>query len=599
MLSAVKALGDYSCKSEGLSFESMFVENSKLDGVKKVFCINFEYNNEKAIYKGIFSENFDRNRSTRYLYRIYRHQRYDVTPTSRMANSEKLKQRFGLWFRQCGDEYLKDPFLSALKEGFLGKIDSVFDDLEQEYTLLGREDRKNAIVTITINEEKHIGDFEIFRRILRNEACHGFYSKHGVESKGSGICFLCRKKTEVMGFASPFSVYTFDKKGFAPNFLREETWKRLPVCMDCATILSAGRDFLNKHFYKAFYGFNFYVIPSFVLKFDNELLKDLLSKKKSYRKLVCNEDDISEAMAEKGDQVNLTFVFTKPKQSDYFDIMRYVEDVPPSWIRQILRTEKEIVKPLEAGSISIFQEETLKLILGDKIVGDFNENEDTSLGGLVRPFFPQSKYEGIHDKYFVDLVSDVLAQRGIRSRLLLAAFVRAIRSSFVKGNDRHAKVLALKSLMLVLLTSKLELLPDWGEVEMSSTTDNEDKITRFFTEYQNAFNSPCKRAVFLEGIMTKYLMDIQFANRRSTPFRDKLYGLKLDERRVKKLLPEIIEKLREYGMAYSALEKVTAEAFIDSENKGWNLTIDEISYFFALGMTLAPIFKTKEEKVNE
>jgi CRISPR-associated protein Csh1 len=597
MLSAVKALGDYSCKSEELSLESMFAENSKLEGVKKVFCIDFEYNNEKAIYKGIFAEDFDRKieRSTRYLYRIFRHQRYDVTPTSRMADPEKLRQRFGLWFRQCSDEYLKDPLLSALKEEFLGKIDRIFDDLKQEYLSLAKEDRKNAIATITINGEKHIGDFEIFRRILRNEACHGFYSKHGVESKGNGICFLCRKKTEVMGFASPFSVYTFDKKGFAPNFLREEAWKRLPICMECATILSAGRDFLNKHFYKGFYGLNFYVIPNFVLKVDNEVLEDfLIGKKKSYRKLVCNEDYISEAIAEKGDQVSLTFVFTKPKQSDYFDIMRSVEYVPTSWIREILKVEKEI------GLSSIFQEEALKLILGDKTVGNFDENEDTSLGGLIRPFFPQSKYEGVHDKYFVDLVSDVLAQKGIGSRLLLAAFTRAMRSSFIKCNDRHMKVLALKSLMLVLLTSKLELLPDWGEEEMNSTADNEDrKITQFFAEYKNAFNTSSKRAVFLEGIMTKYLMDIQFANRRSTPFRDKLYGLKLDERRVKKLLPEIIEKLREYKMAYSMLEKLTAEAFLDSENKGWNLTTDETSYFFALGMTLAPIFKTKVEKVNE
>ena len=68
---------------------------------------------------------------------------------------------------------------------------------------------------------------------------------------------------------------------------------------------------------------------------------------------------------------------------------------------------------------------------------------------------------------------------------------------------------------------------------------------------------------------------------------------------MKRLLPEIIQKLREYKVAYSPLEKAIAETFIDAENSGWKLTNDETSYFFTLGMTLAPIFKVTKEKVDE
>jgi CRISPR-associated protein Cas8b/Csh1 subtype I-B len=88
-------------------------------------------------------------------------------------------------------------------------------------------------------------------------------------------------------------------------------------------------------------------------------------------------------------------------------------------------------------------------------------------------------------------------------------------------------------------------------------------------------------------------MDVQYANRQSSPFSDKLYGLRIDERRAKKLFPEIIEKLREYKMAYPSLEAATSKALLEAENKGWNLAADEVSYFFTLGMILAPIFKKK------
>jgi CRISPR-associated protein Csh1 len=131
-------------------------------------------------------------------------------------------------------------------------------------------------------------------------------------------------------------------------------------------------------------------------------------------------------------------------------------------------------------------------------------------------------------------------------------------------------------------------------------TQKEDTLfSQFFEEYENAFNTPSKRAAFLEGVLTKYLLDVQFANRGSTPFREKLFGLRLDERRVKSLFPETIQKLREYKVAYTDLEKATAKVLVDSENKGWNLTSEETSYFFALGMTLAPIFKVTEEKLEE
>jgi CRISPR-associated Csh1 family protein len=337
MLPAVKALGEHVCKTTNIKEESRFVESSKLKDIKNVLCINFSFTNGKTVYTGLFSEAFDQNQSTKYLYRVFSHRRFEVTPTSKMSNPEKLKKRFALWFKQCCSKYLDSEesdssLLQALKNEFLGKIDQIFSDIDERFKTLNKDEARNTIVTITIDSEKHLGDFKVFKEILKKESCSGYYAKHNVESKGKGKCYLCGEEKEVLGFASPFPVYTLDQKGFAPNFLQEDAWKRLPLCMDCAILSSVGREFVERYLFKRFYGINFYVIPSFAFKFDDEVLDYIVKPGKSYWAIVGNEDDISEIMAEKFEQATLTFVFTRPEKAT-FRIVRYVEDVPPSYLK--------------------------------------------------------------------------------------------------------------------------------------------------------------------------------------------------------------------------------------------------------------------------
>lgn len=122
-----------------------------------------------------------------------------------------------------------------------------------------------------------------------------------------------------------------------------------------------------------------------------------------------------------------------------------------------------------------------------------------------------------------------------------------------------------------------------------------DNVKKFLEDYREAFDKPDKKAVFLEGVLAKFLSDVQYASRGSTPFRAKLHGLKLDEIKIKKMLPEIVEKLREYERGYYWLEELVSKYLIEADNSGWSLSKDEISYYFALGFTLGRIFKEKED----
>ena len=126
-----------------------------------------------------------------------------------------------------------------------------------------------------------------------------------------------------------------------------------------------------------------------------------------------------------------------------------------------------------------------------------------------------------------------------------------------------------------------------------------DKTEVFFQKYSDFFNSNLKKAIFLEGVLTQFLLNIQYRERKANPFRIKLKGLKLDENQVRKLLPEIQNKLEEYGKNYYRdLESIIAHYFISSGNK-WNITNDEISFYFVLGMNLSDLFRKEKESGGE
>jgi CRISPR-associated protein Csh1 len=107
-------------------------------------------------------------------------------------------------------------------------------------------------------------------------------------------------------------------------------------------------------------------------------------------------------------------------------------------------------------------------------------------------------------------------------------------------------------------------------------------------------NSPSKKATFLLGVLTRKLMNIQYRELGSTPFYNNLWGLSLNQRKIKKLYPMVINKLREYDAGYMInLEEKISKNLAQSEND-WKLSRDETSYYFVLGFTLFNLDKNKD-----
>ena len=609
MLKAVGELGEYVINEEKLSPEEIFAQKNKLSKTEKVLCVVFEKSNSDLRYSGVHSEKYEPTKSDKYLYRIFNHRRYDITPTARIASIEKVKKRWELWFGEYSKNYSNNQLIKSLREEFEKNKDEIFEDLSKKFEELDKKEKKNSILTIKIkdDEEEYVGDFKIFRDIFREEARKKFFTrKYGseIESKGIGKCNLCKGECEVYGFASPFSVFTVDKRGFAPSFLQEDSWKQLPICEQCAISLVAGREFIDTNLSKNFYGYKFYMIPNFTFKGINENIIEEIKDSGSIKyakSLLSSEEEIIDTIKDENDIISLIFVFYKPKQGDYFDIVKYIEDVPPSWIKALFTTFDDV------KSESIFREEYLRRIFSKKWVNDFIEasfnekkiwKQTPNLSKFIRTFFPASNRTGVYDKYFIDIIGDILAQVPISDDFLIKSFLRELRDKHANNENFSETIVSLQSIYLLIFLYKMDLIKGGVKIEEKTgiNVSEPSEIKKFFENYEMAFNSYSKRAAFLEGVLAKYLMDIQLAQRGSAPFRSKLYGLKLDERKIRKLLPQMIEKLREYKVVYPWLEKLTSDYLLKAENNGWDISKDEISYYFTLGLNLGGLFKVKGDE---
>lgn len=84
------------------------------------------------------------------------------------------------------------------------------------------------------------------------------------------------------------------------------------------------------------------------------------------------------------------------------------------------------------------------------------------------------------------------------------------------------------------------------------------------------------------------LLNIQWRERKSQPFIAQLKGLKMNEMDIKGLLPKVEGKLSEYkrlDKQKAVLAKTISDLLLSSP-KRWELTIDEINFYFVCGMNL-------------
>ena len=370
MIDDVRQLGIYTKNKQQLDLVSMLTETSALKNIDKVVCLLIKID-DKVSYERVILEDFDSAKSMLLLYRSGTPRGTNITPVAKITGdiSKTFKIKILSWFKNNQDngEISKKVwnYLDGLStDSFTGLL----SDLNAIMTKIDTKRQHLVTVKLILNgQEKYIGEVKEFTDILvtSSQQRFSFQSSKG-ESKGTGFCALCGKHDIVLGYGSPFAFYSLDQRGFAYDLNQTNSWKQLPICLECALDLDLGKQYITEKLDFPFYGFRFYFIPKFVFgNLQEEILQDIDDFEGQNTKLYQNgplieEENWQEILQKQGDALLLTFLFYE-KQMSRLIIKKYTEDVLPSWLRVVLLSFKE-----EINKKTIYQEEKIKNLLVQK-----------------------------------------------------------------------------------------------------------------------------------------------------------------------------------------------------------------------------------------
>ncbi|OFV67725.1 MAG: CRISPR-associated protein, family [Candidatus Syntrophoarchaeum caldarius] len=622
MIEAVRRIGEYAFEKKGISLDNsidllsiLIQDPASSKAYKHILAIKLNKRENGFEFADIDLEDYSKSKIVQYLYRRGSGNGPDITPTSRVTEIEKtfVKNKILPWFQKTlrdetlnlEDEELEflrgiNDCLSENKDLILSKLKVLSEEIPRD---------ENSIITIVIedNGKRYIGDYSVFREILKTRALSGYYQKYNKESKSEDkICSICkRQKDEVYGFVSTYKFYTVDKPGsVSGGFDQSLAWKNYPVCQMCALTLEEGKKYLEDFSSFRFYGFDYYLIPKplIVEKSDEvyRILEDFKGVNPEFKKgyihlLDDTEDEILELISEQKNFFNNNLLIYEESPRE-FKILLYIEDVLPSRLRKLFDVKKELdgIAVFKNCRVSVFEN-------GKKQVKSHLEFNF----GNIWHFFGRTRERDM-SKYFLDITNRILTNRKIDYSFLMWGIMENIKRQFI--NNFSTEESSLRGFQLLLYLRRLNLLENFdrgsymNEKRISDifgsgdATDRVKQAEHLFEEFSDFFNNDAKKAIFMEGVLAQRLLNIQYHDRGSTPFRSKLQGLKLDEKVIKGLLPQIQNKLEEYGKNYyTDLEGLISKYMIEAGD-GWRMSKDEIGFYFVLGMNLSYLFKSKKEE---
>jgi CRISPR-associated protein Csh1 len=589
MIPKLKLLGEYVYKNEGES--NPLGLNTSLNEAH-VVLLDFKIFDDTYQYLGVDTMQFDQSKNQQLLLKNAKGNTVSEFPTVFVDN---IDVRNEVSYDKAVDKVAKKLKRILTANGKINKdlnalavlFGEVVNEIKEHIKTKLNPDKTN-LCSIRINGEL-VGNSEYYDPVIREAKSsidRPYYSKYHTVSLGeNNTCYVCgRVKEKLYGFTDTFKFYSSNEEAYiAGGFEKSNSWRNYPVCPECATELRLGKIFIQENFNRQFYGNRYFLIPAPM--FDRgdfyKILENLMEEYKelslkqteeSNRQLMMEmEEEIFEEMAKQKDQVTFTFFFYRETNSE-FKILQEAEDILPSRFRRIIDAKRRVENFPEFKNLK----------------GLYRKNEFHNLRfnfGIVRTFLGSD-----FNNDFLDITARILKGSPISKQFILHRISDHLAQGFRKEKMYHDIRKAMILMKFLYELNLIENKPSKMEVKM------ENKYEEYFQKHPEFYDADWKKAVFLTGVLAQHVMDIQWQERNATPFRSRLNGLKIDQRVVKRLLPEAIEKLEQYKKNYYRELEETIALYLESgEPDLRHESVDEISFYFAMGMNLNKQFKSPKE----
>lgn len=551
---------------------------------EEIVFINFEYKDDTWIYEGTTVEEFSKSKADKYLVKTKKGNYTPDFPSFPVYNFEDLTVEEEINFKKSKVGKRLIRCLKKYEKKFEGIINELLANQKVKNDLKFKAKDFNDFLLSFKFDGEYVGESKWVSNKIESLKGQGgnkdyyTFKKKKYEANNKLCSITGKKKDTIWGYASPYKFYAVktDLSRIAGGFDATKAWKNFPVSPEGARYLERGQKFVEEHLDFKFCGIKYFLIPERLLS--NGEGNEFIEYIQDFKKFCLNkqegtnnqlEEDLIDLLAEKENSASYTLFFYKPQNRE-FKILASVEDVFPSYATKIFEARES------AEDHAIFK--------GLKVN---NEIIDLKFSfSHIKEFVPETKA-------FLDVVRSIFMQKKVDYDYLLNRIMNSLQVKF--ANKKYMKLALLKAVLILKLLHKLNL------IDQTKTTDKlvmDNKYEAFFNNHAAFFinDSATKKAIFLEGVLVQKLLNIQYQDRGSKPFRSRLHSLKLKEKYIKNLLTEAIEKLEQYDKNYYRdLEKTISKYLLDSK---FEISNDEISFYFTMGMNLAGEFKTDKNKVD-
>jgi CRISPR-associated protein Csh1 len=589
MLSAIKRIGEV--LMEGLGIENVIPK----DYSGKIISFLFEERNGNWVYAGLLPEDMDNSKAVRTLLTVTSSKGQNPAPIAPITDPVRTSEKVMKWINKVLNNCLRPADnlynLMGTIKNLLNQETTRKENLEKISSLIKTfksQKVKQIFLTVKLrfedDTERFLGDFKELR------TCAIELEKQRTQkSSDKGICSLCGEEKLVFARTVHFKFDTDDKPGFiAGIFDKSQNWKNIPVCEDCREKLKIGRRYIEENLNFKFYGLNYWLIPQPVLgdHYTFREILDILSFSgirdteitDQQRKMLTNDEkEIFELLSIRQDILTVSLAFMEVERSAE-RILLLIQDIYPSRIREIFNAKEK--------AENIVTNETFNF-------------------GTFREFFrktDENKRENNLDQYFLTITEAVFKGKPLDLAFILKYIMLKLRQDFINIDDqekapifyRHAR----QGLLALTFLNSLGILNTRGRSSMASLD-----IGPIIEKYSDTLNTPAKRGVFLLGVLCEQLLAKQKEKRGSKPFLKKLKGLKMNQRDIVSLFSEMRHKFEEYDEYNYLIAKLfeIAADYLLKEKENWELSTDEINFYFATGMALSweIIGKIRQETKKE
>lgn len=608
---AIAAIGEWQlAKNKDLEPVDLYIENMFPGKDYQMLLLIFEiFNNNGELnceYKGIDIEKVSAEKEDyrKYAFRNGTSARAgDVTISTRIT-VKKLKNIKDLQFKKISTlkGFDKEVTIFKLIEEQFNNNYNTIENQVKEYIDNSKKNKisNGASLKIIIDkEEKYLYDFDVIKHIIVNQ----FYESKTVnnkiisKSKNKKCSTSGNVSDEIYGFAAPFAFSSPDKNGFISGFFnKKKNWKNYPISKEEALKLELGSRYIIENLKARFYGHDYLIIPSPILKTETKTLKKIISllqnalveqDKISKERKKRTEEYILKKIANEENYFNIDLLFFKTSQSA-MKIQLHIEEQLPSRFRKIfINVPKKINKnKLFKNAITIKKE-----------LQDLNFSFQ-----VVKNFF---------DKNFLDIVQKIFLGNSISTDFLFENIIGIIRKNYNASKTSDGWVEPInwtikKAIMLINYLQELNIITynkNYKYMEVENTQKKESSFNlegfnSFVKENSNFLDSDIKVGIFSVGILTRFLFDIQSANLNNTPFENKLRGYKLNPELLMQVYTEALDKIQKYQKnfyVYTDLRDIVNKYFVLKSQELTKMTNNELSFYFVAGLEMGKQFKNKKE----